>query len=155
MQTVLVESPAVDLLAAVERAVPGWVQRSVREVARRAGRAVDPALEAEAQAAGERARAAVAAELGALLNTDVDAQRSNPLTVLRNATRFPTSVLRAAGVPPARRDAVAVRMFPDDVYDLCPAGWADVDPALVEPGVVWGAWKAATVLDRRRREGRR
>ena len=31
----------------------------------------------------------------------------------------------------------------------------DVDPALHEPGIVWGAWKAKTILDRRRAEGHR
>ena len=34
------------------------------------------------------------------------------------------------------------RNFPDDVYDLSPATFADVDPALHEPGLVWGAAKA-------------
>jgi hypothetical protein len=35
------------------------------------------------------------------------------------------------------------------VYGLSPATWTDVDPDLHEPGIVWGAWKAKTVLDRR------
>ena len=66
-----------------------------------------------------------------------------------------TPVLRTAGTPEARRDEFSRRVLPDDVYGLAPATWSDVDPALVEPGLVWSAWKAATVLDRRRREGRR
>jgi hypothetical protein len=41
------------------------------------------------------------------------------------------------------------------VYDLTPASFADVDPALHEPGLVWGAAKAHVHLARRRREGRR
>ena len=45
--------------------------------------------------------------------------------------------------------------FPDDPYDLTPGSFADVDPSLHEPGLVWGAAKAHVVLARRRREGRR
>jgi hypothetical protein len=41
------------------------------------------------------------------------------------------------------------------VYDLSPATWGDVDESLQEPGLIWGAWKAKTVLERRRAEGRR
>ena len=71
------------------------------------------------------------------------------------AVRYPTAVLRDAGVPPVRRDEFKEQAFPDDVYDLVPATWRDVDPALQEPGIVWSAWRAKTVLDRRRAEGRR
>jgi hypothetical protein len=60
-------------------------------------------------------------------------------------------VLRAAGVPPVRRDEFAEHAFPDDVYDLAPASFADVDPSLHEPGLVWGAAKAHVHLSRRRR----
>jgi len=67
----------------------------------------------------------------------------------------PTAVLAAAGVPTVRRDRVAERLLPDDVYDLAPAAFADVAPELHEPGLVWGAAKAHVVLARRRREGRR
>ena len=53
------------------------------------------------------------------------------------------------------RDEVAVRQFPDDVYDLVPASFAEVDPELHEPGLVWGAAKAHVHLARRRSEGAR
>ena len=92
----------------------------------------------------------VLAELEALLAADVDAQQTNPLSVLRAATRYPTDVLARHGVHPARRDDFAARAFPADVYGLSPATWADIDESLVEPGLVWGAWKAMTVLGRRR-----
>jgi hypothetical protein len=64
-------------------------------------------------------------------------------------------VLRAAGAPEPARDPFAAEAFPDDAYDLSPATWADVDPALHERGIVWGAAKAHVVLARRRREGKR
>ena len=37
------------------------------------------------------------------------------------------------------------------VYDLAPANFADVDPALAEPGLLWGAAKAHVHLARHRR----
>jgi hypothetical protein len=68
--------------------------------------------------------------------------------------RFPTEVLRRFGVPTPKRDDFAAEAFPDDAYGLSPATWADVDESLREPGLMWGAWKAHTVLARRRAEGR-
>jgi hypothetical protein len=71
--------------------------------------------------------------------------------VLRAAVRHPTAVLAEAGVPEVVRDRFAEETFPADVYDLSPAAFADIDPALAEPGLVWGAAKAHVVLTRRRR----
>jgi hypothetical protein len=86
--------------------------------------------------------------LRALLATDIDEQATTPLSLLRGAVRYPTAVLRDAGVPPARRDEQQERLFPDDVYDLAPATFADVDPALAEVGMAWGAAKAFEHLQR-------
>lgn len=146
--------PAAELADAVERALPGWVERGVRRLATAHFGTVSPEVAAAARAAGARARADVGAELRAFLALDIDDQRTNPLAVLRAAVRFPTAVLREAGVPEVVRDEFAERAFPDDVYDLAPATWRDVDESLHEPGLVWGAWKARTVLGRRRAEGR-
>src|SRR6478672_9662305 len=99
------------------------------------------ALRADAEAMQEVAAPLVLAQLDALLATDVDAQTTNPLSVLRAATRHPTAVLAHHGVAPAVRDEFAVRAFPDDVYALSPATWSDVDESLAEPGLAWGAWK--------------
>ena len=70
------------------------------------------------------------------------------MTLLRAAVRYPTEVLRAAGVPGVVRDEQQERLFPNDVYDLAPANFADVDPALAEPGLAWGAAKAYIHLQR-------
>ena len=145
------ESPAETLAVAIEDAIPGWVLRAVVQVASRAGCEPDAAMLEAARVAGQRARAEVGAAVRALLATDIDEQRTNPLSILRGAVRYPTQVLRDAGVPEAaRRDDFAVRAFPEDVYDLTPATWADIDPALQDPGITWGAWKAYTHLSRRR-----
>lgn len=143
---------AAALADAIEAALPGWVQRCVAD---RAG-LLDPGLRAATAVAGRRAATEVGAEVRALLATDVDDQRTNPLALLRAAVRYPTEVLLAAGVAPStQRDDFAARAFPDDVYDLSPATWADVDASLHERGIVWGAAKAHVVLARRRREGKR
>jgi hypothetical protein len=93
----------------------------------------------------------VGAQVRALLALDVDEQRVNPLDVVRRAVSYPTMVLRAAGMPEVVRDEFAARTFPDDVYDLAPASFAEVDQSLYEPGVEWGAAKAHAHLSRRRK----
>ncbi|HEX5365733.1 MAG TPA: ATP-dependent sacrificial sulfur transferase LarE [Acidimicrobiales bacterium] len=140
---------------AIEAAVPGWVERIVRRVLADQGIRVDPALDAVVAAAADAARDDAVPRVRALLATDVDRQAGTPLSVLRSVVVHPTAVLRAAGARPVPRDDVAARQFPEDVYDLVPASFADVDPALHEPGLVWGAAKAHVHLARRRREGRR
>ena len=102
------------------------------------------------------ATASAALFVGAIpVFADVDEQVGNPLAILRSLVHHPTAVLRSAGASPVPRDDFDVRNFPDDVYGLSPATFADVDPALHEPGLVWGAAKAHVHLARRRREGKR
>jgi hypothetical protein len=134
---------ATDLVAVAALVVPEWIERCVS----RFGLPIDDAARAAARAAGEE----VAQRLSALLALDVEAQRTTPLSVLRDATHYATDVLAAAGIAPVRRDEMRVRSFPDDVYDLAPATWSDIDERLHEPGLVWGASKARAVIDRHRR----
>jgi hypothetical protein len=101
-----------------------------------------PEVAVAAGDAGRRARDEVMPEMRSLLAADLDDQRSTPLAILREAVRYPTSVLAAAGVPPVPRDEFAVRAFPNDAYNLTPATWADLDPSLTEAGIAWGAAKA-------------
>ncbi|MEQ1788536.1 MAG: hypothetical protein ABL966_15895 [Acidimicrobiales bacterium] len=140
------------LTEAVLAALPGWVERQVAERYEAwAGRPPPPEVRERAQRAGEQALAEVAPSLRSLLATDVDAQRSNPLAILRTAGRHPTGVLEGAGVPAVVRDAQAEALFPADLYDLGPASFADLHPAVHEPGLHWGAAKAHVILRRRRR----
>jgi hypothetical protein len=105
-----------------------------------------PDLADAGQAAGREAAAELGPRLRALLAADVDEQRANPLAVARAAVTWPTEVLRAAGEPPVRRDDHQRTHFPDDDYDLTPMTFADLDPSLHEPGILWGAIKARTHL---------
>jgi hypothetical protein len=142
---------ATALVAAVEVALPAWVQRVV---ASRWAEQRDEDLPEPVQDAVREAAAAavddVLPPLRALLAEDVAAQRNNPLSLVRGAVVHPTRVLAAAGVAPVDRDADARRLFPDDVYDLVPATFADLGEAVLEPGVAWGAAKAHVLLRRRR-----
>ena len=146
---------AAELAQGIEQALAPWVVRVVveRVEAWRPGSAID--LAGAAEEAGRRAAAQVGPEVRALLELDVDEQPTGPLAIVRRAVAFPTAVLADAGVPPIVRDEFAERAFPDDVYGLAPASFADLDPALREPGLVWGAAKAHVVLARRRAEGLR
>ncbi len=146
---------ADELADGIEAALPGWVTGHVERLALAWSGELTPELVASARAAGERAQAEVGGAVRALLRTDVDAQQVNPLSLLRAAVAYPTAVLEAAGVPPVERDPFSERAFPEDVYDLSPAGFGEVSPALHEPGLAWGAAKAYVVLARRRAEGRR
>src|SRR5690606_8472251 len=95
---------ATALAEAVDAAIPGWVARAVRGILDAQGIPVDPALAAEIEAAGERARADGAPRVRRLLAADVDEQAGNPLAVLRGLVRYPTAVLQAAGARPVARD---------------------------------------------------
>jgi hypothetical protein len=146
---------AGDLAAGIEARLAGWVVRCVLTRCEDAGLAVDDTVLGTAWVAGVAARRDVAPRVRALLEQDIDRQRTNPLSVLRTAVRYPTAVLRSLGVPPVDRDAFAERARPEDPYDLAPASFADIDPSLAEPGIRWGAAKAHVHLTRRRAEGRR
>lgn len=138
----------------IAAAVPGWIERLVTERVVAWQGEVPADVRSAAARAGEAARDDVVPRVRALLATDVDEQRSNPLGLLRQAARFAHEVLAAAGVPPVERDEFARRSFPDDVHGLVPAAWDEIDPALHELGMTWGAAKAYLFKARRRAEGR-
>jgi hypothetical protein len=139
---------AAALSDAVDESLPRWVERAVRTVLDAQGIAVGADLAARIEEAAAAARAEGGPRVRALLETDVDEQRTTPLTVLRDLVRYPTGVLRSAGARPVPRDEFDQRSFPHDLYDLTPASFADVDPALHEPGLAWGAAKAYVHLRR-------
>lgn len=141
---------AAALADAIDDALPRWVDRSIARYA-----PIDAALEPQVRDLAAVVRAEAGTQVRALLATDIDEQRANPLAVLRAAVPHLTALLAGLGVPAPDRDEFARRNFPHDRYDLSPATFADVDPALHEPGIVWGAAKAHVHLQRRRAEGRR
>ena len=146
---------ARDLADGIEAALAGWVVGCVERILVAYRGQIDPAERQAAEDAGLEAVGDIGPRVRALLLTDIDEQRTSPLALARDAVRYPTAVLERAGVPPVERDPFTVRQFPDDLYDLTPASFTDLDPALHDPGLTWGAAKAHVHLARRRREGRR
>ena len=146
---------ATALADGVEASLGPWVEACVTRRCVEWQGSCPPEVAEAARAAGLDAAASIGPQVRALLATDPDDQRANPLQLVRRATAWPTAVLRDAGVPPVVRDDEAQRQFPDDDYDLTPANFADLDAGLAEAGIAWGAGKAHVVLGRRRREGRR
>ena len=146
-----IDDVAAGLAEGIDAALPRWVERCVEHVVRAwTGHDPDPEVRRAAAAAGARARDDVGPRVRALLAADIDDQATTPLALVRDAVRYPAAVLRALGVPPVERDAFAEEAFPDDEYGLTPAAFADLDPALAEPGLAWGVAKA---WEHRRRHG--
>lgn len=152
--TTTYESATAELIAAVDRVVEGWLARTAMTVHVTHRGAPLPEFVEKVEAAARTGGRWTVERLRAALEVDVDAQRVNPLQILREAVRFPSQVLRDAGVPPAVRDEYDERINPEDIYGIGPAHWSDIDESLTEPGIVWGAAKASTVLQRRRAEGK-
>lgn len=125
----------VQLADAIVRALPIWVQCCV-------SRFIDGIDDVVVSNAGIEAVATVEGPLRDLLSAPIDAQRSTPLTVVRTAVAFPTSVLARAGVAAVDRDPFDARAFPDDVYGIAPATWADLGDEVAEAGMRWSVNKA-------------
>jgi hypothetical protein len=133
---------ALALADGIDAVLATWVVRSVATIVTAWSGEVPVEVAVAAEEAGQRARAEVGGAIRDLLAADIDDQRTTPLALLRTAVRYPTEVLRAAGVPGVERDRFAEEAFPDDDYDLSPASFADIDPSLADPGLAWGAAKA-------------
>jgi hypothetical protein len=131
------------LAEAIVAILPSWAARVVA--------AHRPDLTEAGATAGEEAATALGPRLRTLLAADVDEQRMNPLALARQAVAWPTAVLQAAGVAPVRRDDHDRAHFPDDLYGLTPMSFAELDPSLHEPGILWGAIKARAHLLRHQR----
>lgn len=127
-----IEEHAIALGDAIERALPQWVRRCTERFGVDAGDAP------------ERAAAELVPRIRALLQLDIDEQRTTPLSLLREAVPYPTEVLRQAGVAPVERDDNDRAMFPDDDYGLTPASFADFGDEVSSAGITWGAAKAWT-----------
>ena len=138
---------ALELTDRIDAAIPRWVERSLREK----GGIGFAAAEVEAVAADTRA--AIMPALRRILSADVDAGGGSPLAALRAGVGPMTERLTAWGAARPPRDDFQERQFPGDPYELGPASFADVDPELHEPGLIWGAARAHVHLRRRREHG--
>lgn len=139
-----------ELVQALESALPEWVIDCVEKISVAWEGQTRPQLLAEAEQAAKKCYDEVMPDLRALLLTDIDSQFVSPLSVIRKAVSFPTKVLRDNNVPEVNRDEFAIRNFPEDVYDLSPASFGDLNEELHVLGIAWGAAKAHTHLQRRK-----
>tara|TARA_B110000003_G_C16387743_1_gene433116 strand:- start:150 stop:608 length:459 start_codon:yes stop_codon:yes gene_type:complete len=139
-----------ELVQALESALPEWVIDCVEKISVAWEGQTSPQLLAEAEQAAKKCYDEVMPDLRALLLTDIDSQFVSPLSVIRKAVSFPTKVLRDNNVPEVNRDEFAIRNFPEDVYDLSPASFGDLNEELHVLGIAWGAAKAHTHLQRRK-----
>ena len=147
------EPYADDLYQAVTRAIPHWITTQVSEIASMSIDETSQEFRSELAGVAEQTHHLVSQDLFSLLVTDVDAQQSNPLHLLRASTSYATQLLQTFGVAPARRDEYEVRAMPNDVFSIGPLTWKDLGEEVHEAGISWGAWKAATILTRRRADG--
>ena len=139
-----------ELVQALESALPEWVIDCVEKISVAWEGQTSPQLLAEAEQAAKKCYDDVMPDLRALLLTDIDSQFVSPLSLIRKAVSFPTKVLRDNNVPEVNRDEFAIRNFPEDVYDLSPASFGDLNEELHVLGIAWGAAKANTHLQRRK-----
>jgi hypothetical protein len=140
------------IVSGVERSLPAWVIGQVRRIVDAWDR-LDPTERAQtenaARAAGTAASMRVTSELRALMALDPAEQRATPLEIVRSATREPTAVLHAAGIPGVVRDEFDERAFPDDLYGLVPNTLGDLgDETLAPLHLAWGLAKAAVLRAR-------
>ena len=131
----------------VDTALDAWVRRSLAAAASVGG---VPIRADEIPEVVEQTRTVVMPELRRVLEADVDAGAGSPLAALRGGVGPMTHRLVAWGAAQPPRDEFLERQFPGDPYQLGPASFADVDPELHEPGLVWGAARAHVHLRRRR-----
>ena len=147
------EPYADDLYQAVISAVPHWITTQVSGIASLSIDETSKEFTSALADVAEHTLRVVSQDLFVLLTTDVDAQQSNPLHVLRASTSSGTQLLQTFGAAPARRDEYEVRAMPDDIFSIGPLTWRDLGDAVHDAGISWGAWKAATILTRRRADG--
>ena len=147
------EPYADDLYQAVTRAIPRWITTQVSEIASLSIDETSQEFQSALADVAKQTHQEVSQNLLTLLVTDVDAQQSNPLHVLRASTSFATQMLQSFGAEPARRDEYEMRAMPHDVFSIGPLTWRDLGEEVHDAGISWGAWKAATILTRRRADG--
>jgi hypothetical protein len=141
------EARLAEIASALEvglvQTIPGWLRRSALTVR--------PSIDAAAlDASIVDTMAALEPELHRILVADVDAGAGSPLAAIRAATGAVTQLLLDDGALVPTRDEFAERSFPGDLFSFGPAAFAEIDEALHEPGLVWGAARAHVHLRRRR-----
>jgi hypothetical protein len=139
-----------ELAQELEIALPAWVEARVRFICQAWALDWSEEIANDTQEAGKKCATEVGLRLRQLLESGIDQQDTNPMSILRSATNYPTQVLKNYDIPPIERDDFSEDAFPDDVYGLTPAAFADFGQTAHELGIAWGAAKAHTHFSKRR-----
>lgn len=143
-------------------AVPDWVLRCVqRGVANGTARAGgywtigaerSRTLYRNAELVGWQAAEEVESKVMDLLTAVEDLRPVPPraLGVLQEAVAYPAGVLTQERVPRARRDRLAMKLYPDDVYNIAPRSLAELHPLMPELLASWEEARFAVVRERYR-----
>ncbi len=107
-------------------------------------------VSAEVAKLGTTVTSSVDQALRAFLTSDVDTQRTTPLTIIRNHMAPVTEFLQSLNCEHATRDPFDESAFPADVFAVGPHAWADFGEAVHEAGLRWGAAKAMAHRQRHR-----
>lgn len=138
------------LHSAVSTHAESWLRRCVSNVTGGAGISVPPD---ECDVVVGQTLEAIDASLRDVLGMDPERQTRSPLQAIRASMQTLNHYLLSVGCVPLRRDDVETSMLPDDIFGLGPVAWRDLGEEVHEAGIVWGAWKAATVMSRHRGSG--
>ena len=139
-----------ELAKELEAALPLWVESSIYEIYQAWKGEAPKEITDQAQLAGKRCVTELIPALRELLESDTALQQTNPMSILRRASQYPTQVLKQNQVPPVQRDEYLETTFPEDIYGLTPAAFLDFGQACHELGIAWGAAKAYLHLTERR-----
>ena len=138
-----------ELAEGILGALPAWARRHGDRISAAWFGVTRPDIGDAAEAAGRLAATELGPRLRSLLTADSDAQTETPLALVRGAIAPVTAVLSDAGIPPVERDDFDTGRFPEDLYGLTPASFADISPDIHELGITWGAAKAYVHIRRR------
>jgi hypothetical protein len=141
----------ISLTDAVGAAMPNFVNRVITaRLAACAERPDTAEFSATLAELGETMSASVDRALRIFLSSDVDTQRTTPLTIIRRHMTPVTELLQQVECAHAVRDPFDVSAFPDDHFAIGPHAWADFGDEVHEAGLRWGAAKAMAHRQRHR-----
>ena len=147
------ESIARELHQVSVAATPGWVKRCIGQLVTKQQINWPVMGDSWLELSVEQAVEFIDCELDNLLVTDIDQQRTTPLSIFRAAVQFPAELLNKIGADPVNTSDTVGWKDPSDHFGLTPGNLADISYEVSVAGARWGAAKAGLHLVRRQAEG--
>jgi hypothetical protein len=145
----ILEACSTLLSLGITAALPGWVDRKVREVVDKLGIELTPALEESVRAAGKECQDDVGRQVSEFLQAPPSRELKDLLAFLDNAAiPYPTEVLRAANIPSADRPPWLVKLAPENSYEIHIRLLDELSPQLEHPALLWAFATASDYLSR-------